>query len=147
MKAISLWQPWASLWLSPFKVHETRSWATKHRGWIAVHAAKRLGEDLPETLVAICEKQFGLNWQSKLRYGAVIGAVYVDDCRQMPHEVEPVHQDDEECGDWRPGRFAFRRRDNYQLIKPVPFRGRQRIFDIPDSIVPTLPYVMPKGAM
>lgn len=42
MKAISLWQPWASLWLTPRKIHETRPRRWNHSGWLAVHASKTL---------------------------------------------------------------------------------------------------------
>ena len=38
MKAITLWQPWASLVC--IKLNETRSWYTKYRGPLAIHAAK-----------------------------------------------------------------------------------------------------------
>jgi len=41
MKAITLWQPWASLLATEAKQYETRSWATKYRGLIAIHAAKK----------------------------------------------------------------------------------------------------------
>ena len=41
MKAITIWQPWASLLASGRKRYETRSWATTYRGPIAIHAAKR----------------------------------------------------------------------------------------------------------
>ncbi len=43
MKAISLWQPWASaIGPHPEQKHlETRSWQTPYRGWLAIHAAKR----------------------------------------------------------------------------------------------------------
>jgi hypothetical protein len=41
VKAISLWQPWASFIASGAKRIETRSWATSYRGPIAIHAAKR----------------------------------------------------------------------------------------------------------
>ena len=44
MKAITLHQPWASLIALGVKTIETRSWATKHRGPIAIHAAKRESE-------------------------------------------------------------------------------------------------------
>ena len=40
MKAISLWQPWASLIAYGAKRVETRAWATRYRGPIAIHAAK-----------------------------------------------------------------------------------------------------------
>jgi hypothetical protein len=41
MKALSLWQPWASLIAVGAKRIETRGWATKYRGPIAIHAALR----------------------------------------------------------------------------------------------------------
>jgi len=41
MKAITLWQPWASLLACGAKQYETRSWPTKYRGPIAIHAAAR----------------------------------------------------------------------------------------------------------
>ena len=40
MKAITIWQPWASLLVSGRKRYETRSWATSYRGPIAIHAAR-----------------------------------------------------------------------------------------------------------
>lgn len=43
MKAISLWQPWATLISTGDKTWETRSWATTYRGPLAIHAAKKFG--------------------------------------------------------------------------------------------------------
>ena len=39
MKALTIWQPWASLVACGAKQYETRSWPTKYRGPIAIHAA------------------------------------------------------------------------------------------------------------
>lgn len=44
MKAITIWQPWASLIMLGKKTIETRSWATSYRGPLAIHAAKRKPE-------------------------------------------------------------------------------------------------------
>ena len=41
MKALTIWQPWASLIARGVKQYETRSWATKYRGPIAIHAAMK----------------------------------------------------------------------------------------------------------
>ncbi len=41
MKALSLWQPWASAIACGSKTVETRHWQTKYRGPLAIHAAKR----------------------------------------------------------------------------------------------------------
>ena len=41
VKAITIWQPWASLLACGAKRYETRSWATNYRGPIAIHAAAK----------------------------------------------------------------------------------------------------------
>lgn len=52
MKAITVWQPWASLLASGRKKYETRSWATSYRSPIAIHAAKRPVRQTIDALVA-----------------------------------------------------------------------------------------------
>lgn len=49
MKAITIWQPWASLIATGEKVYETRGWPTKYRGSIAIHAALKDVLRLPIT--------------------------------------------------------------------------------------------------
>lgn len=44
MKAITLYQPWATLIAIGAKTVETRSWSTTYRGPLAIHAAKRRAE-------------------------------------------------------------------------------------------------------
>lgn len=63
MKALTFWEPWASLVRWDVKSIETRSWSTRYRGTVAVHAAKRddlggLGLRSPEFKAmerALCE--------------------------------------------------------------------------------------------
>jgi hypothetical protein len=43
MKSLSLTQPWATLVALGAKTIETRSWATRYRGPLAIHAAKGYG--------------------------------------------------------------------------------------------------------
>lgn len=45
IKAITLWQPWATLIAIGAKKIETRSWSTNYRGPLAIHAAKYMPED------------------------------------------------------------------------------------------------------
>jgi len=40
LKALTLWQPWASLLAGGGKMFETRSWKTNYRGPVVIHAAK-----------------------------------------------------------------------------------------------------------
>jgi activating signal cointegrator 1 len=137
MRAISLWQPWASLWCSEDKEHETRHWSTAYRGPLLVHAAQKLvskcGLELDDIVIA----RFGPHWRTTLPRGAIIGKVALINC--VPTETMPAsHQrtNDYQCGDFSPRRFAWRR-TNYRLFEaPIPYRGRQSFFDVPDSILP-----------
>lgn len=135
MQAISLHQPWASLWLTNSKVHETRAWAMKYRGWLAVHAAKRIPDyegDLPEIFEGIVDSEFGEMWRSQLPRGAIIGAVHIVSCGATERAaVGPV---DYHCGNYSPGRFAIKR-DNIVILKtPIPEIGRQRYWNISSDI-------------
>lgn len=55
MKAITIWQPWASLLACGAKQYETRSWKTDYRGPIAIHAAQKdiykIMKQLPKEIV------------------------------------------------------------------------------------------------
>lgn len=79
MKAISLWQPWASLIAHGVKTIETRSWSTPYRGPLAIHAAKTTkGFD---SLPGDCEGTEEAGW----RYG-YIGEFQVGYCRRTSDE-------------------------------------------------------------
>lgn len=142
MRAISLWQPWASLWLTDAKLHETRHWATSYRGPLAVHAAKRRVDDLSgERLDEICDGIWGHHWGLELPRGALIGVVRLVAC--LPTDRMPVgHElsDDYECGDFASGRFAWQRSvtNIRTFADPIPYRGQQGFFEVPDSILPAL---------
>lgn len=78
MKAITIWQPWASLLACGAKQYETRSWATSYRGPIAIHAAKKNVIDtmlIPELVKDEMKKcigaMAGTKWEN-LPTGAVI---------------------------------------------------------------------------
>ena len=133
MKAISLWQPWASLWLSERKVHETRHWPTSHRGPLLVHAAKRFEKnfELDDPLRIILDNEFGGHWAMDLPTGALIGTVELVAC--VPTGGLQLAIDDYHCGDFTAGRYAWRRGAFHLFTRPIPYRGRQGIFDVRDD--------------
>jgi activating signal cointegrator 1 len=133
MKAISLWQPWASLWLTDSKVHETRHWSTPHRGWLAVHATKHIETEVWGAMEDICCRCFGKSWRAQLPTGAIIGAVDLVGVVRMP-TAKPAHADDFQCGNWEGGRFAWKRAAIVKLNDPILYRGRQSMFTLPDEI-------------
>ncbi len=75
MKAITIWQPWASLLACGGKRFETRSWATSYRGPIAIHAAKKsvfhVLDLIPSPVLAEMTKRIRAGWKD-LPTGAVI---------------------------------------------------------------------------
>jgi hypothetical protein len=54
-------------------------------------------------------------------------------CCQYP-PPSPAHADDFQCGNWEAGRFAWKRAAIIKLNKPIPYRGRQSMFTLPDEI-------------
>lgn len=138
IKAISLWQPWASLWLSSNKIHETRHWATKHRGPLLVHAAKKIVFDLDDELSEIVCSEFGGHWAMDLPRGAIIGMVGLEDCipTERLYMKGFLDLEDLACGDFSAGRFGWRRSRGWKLfVEPVPYRGHQGLFNVPLATV------------
>jgi hypothetical protein len=134
VRALSLWQPWASLWLSPRKICETRHWSInvpREGFWLAVHATKKIVRAIDPKLEGICNEQFGNAWRLNLPTGALIGRVHVVCCLPTESSMD-CDSDDFFCGNYGPGRFIFRR-DEYRLLRsPISINGRQSFFSVPD---------------
>jgi hypothetical protein len=143
MKAISLWQPWASAMALGVKRIETRSWETKYRGPLAIHAAKKRDaevRDAIETLIPLCPRLAG-----DLPYGAIVGACNLIACVPMtlkddgyahlgkfvePSAYEALLTDLERAfGNYEPGRWAWITDSMIALPEPIPFRGAQGFFE------------------
>lgn len=99
MKAITLWQPWATLVARKVKVIETRSWSTNYRGPLAIHASKRciagpIGEfDVKDYTPRGGAKQYlmrgeSLSWPYRLPLGAIVATCTLLDV--VPMEAEDV---------------------------------------------------------
>lgn len=144
MKAISLWQPFASAYLrEDLKPHETRHWPCPAKiigQRIMVHAAARVPSS---TLVgaaaeAAAVAEFGLDWRKTLPFGALLGSVVITGCREMGLMLgggEPAHDRDRAFGIWRDGRFAWRGEHRESLETPIPWKGGQGWFNVPDDLV------------
>ncbi len=109
MKALPLWQPWATLVALGAKRIETRSWPAPR--WvlgerIAIHATKT------EAHLWICDEE-------------------------PFREQRSAHE--RAFGDYTPGRFAWELRDVEPVAPIVPFTGRQGIFDVPDELLGRAP--------
>lgn len=152
MKAISFWQPWGSLVVLGAKKIETRSWPTKYRGPLLIHAAKR--KDVEELIWLFSHWQFmwalqplGLTMGAgfsrnieKMPFGALLGTVTLTDCRPTESFTvgeldglrgEPGKQYSERAfGNFAPGRFGWVFDTPHMFPEPIPYKGHQGFFDV-----------------
>lgn len=139
VKAISLWQPWATLAATGAKGYETRSWSTNYRGALIIHAAKRWTEDE----IAYCWrepfrstlKDLGFTKLDQLPLGALLGLVTLTAVHRT-EDVAPTITTRERCfGDFTPGRFAWKLENPMPFSEQIPYRGSQGLFDVPIAAI------------
>ena len=76
MKIISIREPWASLIVLGHKDVENRTWMTKYRGPVLVHASQR-ADDVSVDDIA---KRFGVRLRDDLKLGGIVGITEIVDC-------------------------------------------------------------------
>lgn len=146
IKALPLWQPWASLVIWGEKELETRHWQAPRAiigQRIAIHATKTRGElwicntnpFFRSALVAHLDPRQG---PEDLPFGALIGTVKLTDCWEMDKGFVDGMRDgapnEYAFGNYEVGRFAWKLEDP-EPITPVPWKGSQGIFNVPAHIV------------
>lgn len=118
MKVISLLQPWASLVVIGAKKIETRSWNTKYRGPLLIHASKKMSN--VQKFLAYSEPfASALKDLNELSLGAIIGKVdlkgtsttdFYLDCKNGGIPITDHGGDWEKeiaFGDYSAGRFGW----------------------------------------
>jgi len=161
MKALSMWQPWASAVALGSKRIETRAWATKYRGPLAIHAAKRrvIGELIhygccrywEGALYSVSHGSDGKQYLDEaLPFGAVVAVCELVACRptgsftqdELDEVRRPLGRTDElyawterQMGDFRLGRYGWILENIRMVDPPVLFRGRQGLFNVPDDLI------------
>jgi hypothetical protein len=161
MKAISLWQPWATALAIGSKRVETRHWSTKVRGPVVIHAAKRCVKD--ELIfwgsswnwcgalasVGLTMGKHKPLWEL-LPFGALIGIGDLVDCRPTESftqgELDSTrlpdrdHADlykwtERQMGDFSLGRFGWIFENVRAFEKPIPYKGSQGFFDVSSDLI------------
>ena len=132
MKAISIWQPWAYALVTRIKKIETRSWTTNHRGPLLIHAAKRFPATAKD--FAMTERTLG-RCPARLPFGVIIGFVNLADIKRTEDVVQEISALERLYGNYSSGRYAWITGSCKLFESPIPFTGRQGIFNVPDEIV------------
>ena len=159
MRAISLWQPWATAVARGSKRIETRHWSTAYRGPLAIHAAKRFVRSELRAYHGDPAWRAAMGWTDRncfaqaeeMPFGALIAVTSIVDClpveridralldtprHPMPSDGVAGEWTERLMGDFSPGRFGWILGDVAELLHPIPFRGAQSFFNVPDELLP-----------
>jgi hypothetical protein len=139
MKALTIIQPWASLIVLGEKRIETRSWRTKYRGPILIHAGKSVDHDICKTNpFSAALVDHGIIFKQDMPIGSIIAKCNLIDCLRITHEdgIEAQLENDfiveanEYCfGDYSPGRFAWILDNVEPLKEPIPAKGKLSLWE------------------
>jgi len=128
IKAISLWQPWASLIPLGLKHYETRSWKTNYRGKLLICSTAANSKQHQEYF-KICDELRLPPW-TDFPHGCAIAICELTDCILMtPEFIALVSQTEILCGDWQVGRYAWKL-ENIQPLPPFEVKGKQGLFNL-----------------
>lgn len=128
MKALTLWQPWASAIAAGLKTYETRSWSTVHRGLLAIHASQRKYPPMwPVGCIGVADLAL------PLPLGAVVCIVrLIDVCPTKNLTTDalfPFSEQERSWGDYTPGRFAWKLELVEVFTEPIPAKGKQGLWE------------------
>ena len=132
MKALSIRQPWAELILQGKKKIEIRKWNTKFRGYFLIHASTKLER---REKLAIRKYKFD---EKKLPLGFIVGYAKLVDVVVYRTLDEFLEDKDKHLLTSIEGiakRFpvyGFIIEDPRRLTKPIKYRGKLRLFNVPE---------------
>ena len=130
MKALTVWQPWATLIVLGLKKIETRRRKTRIRGRIAVHAALRPPD--PEIINALMRMPGVADvlleyFKYGFPLGEIVGNARLADCCPIDELYDTRYATHKEMrlGDWTEGRFGWIMESPVLFDDPIPAAGRQ----------------------
>jgi hypothetical protein len=131
IRGLTLTQPWATLVALGEKQIETRSWNTKYRGLVAIHAAKtfpRWAKELAESDPYFVTT-LGKYPVTRVPLGAIIAIVrIVSVCRTQDTFVGAKET---AFGDYGADRWAWTLRERVAFDEPIPCKGMLGLWALP----------------
>lgn len=118
MKALVIRQPWAWAIMEGHKRIENRTWTTRYRGPLAIIAGRSTASLSRGSL--FCQSH-GIVVPSSLPFGSILGVVTLVDVVSQNDLYDPFAE----------GPYCWVLSDPVKLERPVPYRGRLGLFDLP----------------
>lgn len=127
MKVLTIKQPWATLIAEGYKEYEFRTWKTKHRGPLLIHAGKGIDKK------AIARfKHLNLEYPS----GAIIAKVEITDCVKVDDKLRAILKEkdplvykgviNKTSSGWDGYGFKI---ENVKKIEPISINGKLSLWD------------------
>ena len=138
MEVISLWQPYASLMAMNLKKNETRHWLTYYRGPLLIHAAKRKPTIKELVYIRNILERFTIEYDflDQLPLGAILCEVNLVDCQRIHADNCPSKDELEYwLGGYNHGRFMWHTEDVKPFAQPIPYKGSQGFWKVPDEVI------------
>lgn len=135
MKALSLTQPWASAIALGIKQWETRSWSTKFRGGVCIHATKGFPKRSREftDLESIDHPEL-----DELPLGFIVALATMTKCQPTDAIIETLSKQERKWGDYSSGRFAFKMENIRVLETPVSARGSLGFWNVKPELLESI---------
>ena len=147
MKALSLYQPWASFCVTPrkddpskpVKMDETRSWRPPTHiilpVRIAIHASARTPKEDREYWEddRLMWEHLGVKRVQDLPMGCLLGTVLLTGYSPTNH-VKP-DSISEALGNYGPNRFAWHIREPKPFATPIPCKGSLGLWEVPEGLI------------
>ncbi len=116
-RCLSIRQPWAWLIVNGHKDIENRSWSTKYRGPLLIHASARKP---PSDFLSDIERCYGVDLPKTFDLGGIVGLANVVDCVSSSPSV------------WMQGPVGWKLA-NAQTLPFLPVRGKLGLFRLEQS--------------
>lgn len=122
MKCLTIKQPWASLIVSGYKKYEFRSWKTKYRGKILIHA----GMSLEKTYIDKV-KEYNLEYIK----GAIIGEAEIVDCILVDKNFDDYLRNENNLvyGKDHVGSYAWKLDNIKKYKEPIYVKGKLSLWE------------------
>jgi hypothetical protein len=120
--AISILQPWAWLIVHGPKDIENRTWSTKRRGDVIIHAGKRWGREQHEDLEFVREKFPHVVLPERFDLGGIVGTASILDCVQQSESP------------WFSGPYGLVLANRRPSPRFIPWKGQLGFFHIPQDV-------------
>lgn len=125
MKVITIKQPWATLIAEGYKEYEFRTWKTKYRGDILIHAGKGIDKEAVKRF-----EYLNLEYPS----GKILAKATITDCVKVDNELRNILAKKDPIvykgmitkDDWDGYGFKL---ENVEKINPIEVNGKLSLWD------------------